>query len=507
MKSIQIAEPDIPISANIVKYENQFNQQKIFNQLTGKEQDLFFAIILLLINQNKNKNDQILEVLIYPKQVKKIAGLNNRSKHYNKNTIRVMLSRLSTVANGLTFILTEPKKDTNNQVIKDKNGNPILFSGTKSIFEDFAYSGDTQTNNNDTKTNNNNADNDNDEDDTYVLVKVREEAAHYFFNITKGFTQFFYENYTKISSKYAKAIYRELLNGSNALKGEWDVDIEELADWLNITKKDTFKRFRKNLGKYVAEIEKTNDFKNKITVEYIYATKKKKKTLARIKFKYQLNPQRMQKIENTIYSPEYNQNKLIPLNLRTIEDKQVIKIPYLCPECHGQVYSFKTKFGDKLTMCQNSEKYNLGTHTCRYQNFKEDLKNKNLWIDNTDIEEDLSQNSKSSKKYISTPFIPPTVEEVQQYIESYKLQKNYDININAENFVDHYEAIGWKKKNGMEITSWEPLVRIWVRNAVQYNKQNPEKAPQNTNPTPMTTEEENEKARKEAEELGITYSN
>lgn len=488
MNNIQISEPDVPITANVIKYDNQFNEQKNFNKLTGKEQDLFFAIILCLVYQNRSNNGQILQILIEPERVKKMAGLNNRTKHYTNTTIKAMLNKLSTIANGITFTLTSYEKDEYNQIINDEKGNPIPFTNVESIFDKFAYS---ETNH----------------DAPYVLVRLKKDAAHYFFNITEGFTQFFYENYIKISSRYGKAIYRELLNGSNALKGEWDIDVEELADWLNITKRNTFKRFRKNLKKYIAEILRTDDFKE-INVEYIYATKRGKKSLTRIKFKYRLNPKRMHKIENTIYSPEYNQDKLVPINLRIVQNKQVTKEPYLCPACKGQVYSFTTKFGEKLTLCKNSEKYNLGTHKCRYQNFKEDLKNKNLWIEDTDKEEDLNTNPKSSKTKEAKPFIPPTVEEAQQYIDSYKLQKNYTINIDAENFIDHYEATSWKKKNGMQITNWQPLARTWVRNAEQYQKQKPNANPQSSNQLPaMTTEQKNDKARKEAEELGIKYSN
>lgn len=488
MNNVQISEPDVPVSANIIKYDNQFNEQKSFNKLTGKEQDLFFAIILCLVYQNRNNDSPILQILIKPDRVKKMAGLNNRSKHYNDIAIKAMLDQLSTVANGITFKLTNYEKDENNEIIKDEQGNPIPFTNRESIFAKFAYSEIKDK-------------------DPYVLVRLKKEAAHYFFNITEGFTQFFYENYIKISSRYGKAIYRELLNGSNALKGEWDVDVEELADWLNITKRNTFKRFRKNLKNYIAEILKTDDFKQ-ISIEYIYATKKGRKALTRIKFKYQLNPKRMHKLEKTIYSPEYNQEKLVPINLRIVQNKQVTKEPYHCPKCKGQVYSYTTKFGEKITLCQNSEKYNLGTHKCRYQNFKEDLKTKSLWIDDIDKEENLNPNKKAQKKKDIVPFIPPTVEEAQNYIDSYKLQKNCTLHINAESFIDHYEATDWKRKGGTQITNWHPLARNWVRTAEEYAKQN-----QNTNRNsnnilpPMTTEQKNEKARKEAEELGIKYSN
>ena len=57
----------------------------------------------------------------------------------------------------------------------------------------------------------------------------------------------------------------------------------------------------------------------------------------------------------------------------------------------------------------------------------------------------------------STRFIPPTVEEVRDYCN----ERNN--NIDAENFVDYYEAKGWMiGRNKMK--DWKASVRTWERN-------------------------------------------
>ena len=58
-------------------------------------------------------------------------------------------------------------------------------------------------------------------------------------------------------------------------------------------------------------------------------------------------------------------------------------------------------------------------------------------------------------------FEPPTVEEVRAYCEE-------RINgINADSFVDYYEARGWKLANGCTVKDWKALVRRWE----QYKKE------------------------------------
>ena len=55
-------------------------------------------------------------------------------------------------------------------------------------------------------------------------------------------------------------------------------------------------------------------------------------------------------------------------------------------------------------------------------------------------------------------FIPPTVDEVRAYCQE---RGN---TINAEQFVDYYEARGWELKPGQKMKDWRASVRTWESN-------------------------------------------
>ena len=64
-------------------------------------------------------------------------------------------------------------------------------------------------------------------------------------------------------------------------------------------------------------------------------------------------------------------------------------------------------------------------------------------------------------------FVKPTVEEVKAYCAE---RGN---NVNAEQFIDYYEARGWELTKGRKMVDWKAAVRTWERNG--YNK--PKKGP------------------------------
>lgn len=72
----------------------------------------------------------------------------------------------------------------------------------------------------------------------------------------------------------------------------------------------------------------------------------------------------------------------------------------------------------------------------------------------------LDKNNTIGEKSPKTPskkFIPPTVEEVQNYIS----EKNF--NIDAQKFVDYYSATNWFRGK-TKIKDWKACVRTWVKN-------------------------------------------
>lgn len=84
-------------------------------------------------------------------------------------------------------------------------------------------------------------------------------------------------------------------------------------------------------------------------------------------------------------------------------------------------------------------------------------------IDKNSIVKDSKRESVRGEK--TKRFIPPSVEEVEQYC----LERSN--NIDAQSFIDFYESKGWMiGKNKMK--DWKAAVRTWERNRKQENKEN-----------------------------------
>lgn len=81
--------------------------------------------------------------------------------------------------------------------------------------------------------------------------------------------------------------------------------------------------------------------------------------------------------------------------------------------------------------------------------------------------EDIEKNKKENK---SNRFTPPTLEEVEDYIN----EKGY--NIKASKFIDYYTSNGWKVgKNPMK--DWKAAVRSWAHNNYESDKVKQSNAP------------------------------
>ena len=62
----------------------------------------------------------------------------------------------------------------------------------------------------------------------------------------------------------------------------------------------------------------------------------------------------------------------------------------------------------------------------------------------------------------------PTLSDVEKYFkESDKIQKNH-ITLEAENFINHYESLDWKR-NGKKIKNWKLQASTWANNYVKFN--------------------------------------
>jgi len=81
---------------------------------------------------------------------------------------------------------------------------------------------------------------------------------------------------------------------------------------------------------------------------------------------------------------------------------------------------------------------------------------------NTTIQLYNSTNIQAPDKPANKNFIPPTIEEVQEYFTT----KNIDLD--AEEFIAYYEARGWVSK-GSKIKSWKACVTTWKKNAGKFD--------------------------------------
>lgn len=111
----------------------------------------------------------------------------------------------------------------------------------------------------------------------------------------------------------------------------------------------------------------------------------------------------------------------------------------------------KTRKKQKMLHCNNSET-NCNTEMLQYSELKQIETNCNTEKE-VELEKEKEEELETSK---SKRFTPPTYEEV----ENYCLENNYTVN--AERFVDFYEAKGWLiGKNKMK--DWKAAVRTWER--------------------------------------------
>lgn len=70
---------------------------------------------------------------------------------------------------------------------------------------------------------------------------------------------------------------------------------------------------------------------------------------------------------------------------------------------------------------------------------------------------DILENHQKRLESKSAGFIPPTVEEVEEYCD------RIGEYIDAERFVDYYSSVGWVIGDGKPMKDWKASVRCWLR--------------------------------------------
>lgn len=174
----------------------------------------------------------------------------------------------------------------------------------------------------------------------------------------------------------------------------------------------------------------------------------------------------VENIEEKTTLNDYQQRKAI----KVLKDKGLIecKVKGIPAKRYFEIHEdrllelFKFKFSKNLR--HSSEKFK----ELDVENFQS---NKN--IENKNIEKEYNNNNIGEKKFSPTPtkkkkFVKPSLDDVRAYCQE---RQN---NVDAERFVDYYEANGWKVgKNPMK--DWKAAVRTWEKNS--YNKPIQQPAP------------------------------
>jgi hypothetical protein len=136
------------------------------------------------------------------------------------------------------------------------------------------------------------------------------------------------------------------------------------------------------------------------------------------------------------------------------------------------------KHFEKLEMIEaKSNKHFTVVTICKYDEYQSEEMDEvtsreqasNKPVTNQCPTSNTSKEVKEVKEYNIPPdkpahkkFIPPTIEEVQEYFTT----KNIDLD--AEEFIAYYEARGWVSK-GSKIKSWKACVTTWKKNAGKFD--------------------------------------
>jgi len=81
-----------------------------------------------------------------------------------------------------------------------------------------------------------------------------------------------------------------------------------------------------------------------------------------------------------------------------------------------------------------------------------------------------TKNEKNDKNVKNEKNIIPTLSEVEEYFTETDKIGSTHITLEAENFINHYESLDWKK-NGRKIKRWKLQASTWANNYVKFSKQ------------------------------------
>jgi hypothetical protein len=110
---------------------------------------------------------------------------------------------------------------------------------------------------------------------------------------------------------------------------------------------------------------------------------------------------------------------------------------------------------------------------CNYNNYQDEEKNNNRQNNSKITGKQQATNrkvtgTKNEKNEKNEKNIEPTISEVEEYFKSKDKIQSTHISLEAENFINHYESIDWKR-NGKKIKNWKLQASTWANNYVKFN--------------------------------------
>ena len=272
---------------DIVKYDNEFNLTLNFNKLSQVEQDIFFAITSEI---TKTKKTQLKLTANYIRQKINLQNI------YRPSEVTTFLKTLSVKLSEIPFIV-------------ENEGEFIVTP----IFAKFRVDKTTQ--------------------ETDIILN--DQFLTYFYDIPLSFTQFELIKFVNIKSKYAKTLFRYLLDLKHYAHERkdgvriWRVDFDEFKKIMSFPKSYQTTSVIRNLNKSIEEINKTG-YIISLSYERIYSVEKKGKPIKSLIFSYEL----AKSTSKSAYAEQFSEN---------VDSEQ--KEKYFCPYCKKEVVRKNGKNG------------------------------------------------------------------------------------------------------------------------------------------------------------------
>lgn len=314
---------------DIVKYRNEFNLTNL-NKLDKIEMDILFTMCSRI---TKNKT---LETKMTFAELQEKAFLSERKYSWDKSIQKLsslgdkIIKIIFTVSNGTGFIKMP-------------------------IFSLFSADGDKKN----------------------ISVRLNSEFATYLFDIPEkiGFSRFELEQFIFLKSKYAKTLFRFLLQN---YKGKWIIGFNDFREIMGFSKSYGVNTIIKRIRKILPEIEETGYFSN---IEMDYTTfNKQGRPIKDIIFSYKINKEKAQEAQGQTtlnYQPVIEKKEKMttqvvdtPGELPHIETKkETYTEEKKCPKCGSKVVQRrvsnerKESFGKLYEKCEKNDKDN---QQCKY---------------------------------------------------------------------------------------------------------------------------------------------